>query len=142
MYERHCSSLSGPAHAIVTTTYGVKQNSILNNLEYFHVTSGLPPDIMHNFFEGVAVFEFKSMLSVFIQDLKLFTLTTLNRRIQHFPFGFPDAKINLFHYPFTYCQLLLMMLLNKVVRVFFFHLPFLKVTFSLFHLFLVHKPGV
>ena len=92
MYERHCSSLSGPAHAIVTTTYGVKQNSILNNLEYFHVTSGLPPDIMHNIFEGVAVFEFKSMLSVFIQDLKLFTLTTLNRRIQHFPFGFPDAK--------------------------------------------------
>ena len=92
MHERHCSSLNGPAHAIVSTTYGVKQNSVLNNLEYFHVTSGLPPDIMHNIFEGVAVFEFKSMLSVFIQDLKLFTLNTLNRRIQYFPFGFPDAK--------------------------------------------------
>ena len=92
VYERHCSSLNGPAHASVATTYGVKENSVQNKLEYFHVTSGLPPDIMHNIFEGVAVFEFKSMLSVFVQDLKLFSLTTLNRRIQYFPFGFPDTK--------------------------------------------------
>jgi len=35
--------------------YGVTRDSILNTLNFFHVTSGLPPDIMHDIFEGVAV---------------------------------------------------------------------------------------
>lgn len=92
MHERHCSSLGGPAHSMVATTYGVNKNSILNKLKYFHVTSGLPPDIMHDILEGIVVVEIKCMLSVFIQDLKLFTLERLNNRIKNFPYGFPDSK--------------------------------------------------
>lgn len=73
------------------TTYGVNCNSILNKLRYYHVTTGLPPDIMHDVLEGVAVMELRCMLKVMIQELQLFSLTTLNIRIKQFPYGIPDA---------------------------------------------------
>ena len=85
-------NLKGSARECVATTYGVTRDSILNELGYFHVTSGLPPDVMHDVFEGVAVVELKCMLVVFIQEQKMFNLSTLNSRIKSFPFGFPDAK--------------------------------------------------
>ena len=91
MHERLCGSLGGPAHKEVATTYGVNRNSILNDLSYFHVTSGLPPDLMHDIFEGVAVIEIKCMLSVFVQVKNYFSLTTVNNRIQSFPYGYPDS---------------------------------------------------
>lgn len=91
IHERHCEGISGPAGNFVTTTYGVNRDSILNKLNYFHVTSGLPPDIMHDIFEGVAVVEIKCMLSEFIQQKNYFNLTTLNNRIKHFPYGYPDS---------------------------------------------------
>ena len=47
---------------------------------------------MHDVFEGVAVVDPKCMLVVFIQEQKIFNLSTLNSRIKSFPFGFPDAK--------------------------------------------------
>ena len=81
VHERHCSSLNGSAHASVTTTYGVTHNSVLNDLEH----SMSHQDLLQI---SCTTFEFQSMLSVFIQDLKLFPLATFNRRIQYFP----DAK--------------------------------------------------
>lgn len=35
--------------------YGIKERSCLNDLEYFHVINGLPPDLAHDMFEGIAV---------------------------------------------------------------------------------------
>ena len=32
---------------------GVKGNSCLNNLNFYHVTTGQPPDIMHDMLEGI-----------------------------------------------------------------------------------------
>ena len=92
MHERHCGSLGGPAHNIVATTYGVHRNAVLNDLHYFHVTSGLPPDLMHDIFEGVAVVEIKCMLSVFIHQKNYFSSSTLNGRIKSFPYGYPDSS--------------------------------------------------
>ena len=49
-HKRHCASLHGPLHEHVATTYGLTRDSILNSLRYFHVTSGLPPDVMHDMY--------------------------------------------------------------------------------------------
>ena len=51
-HKRHCQSLNGPLHEHVATTYGLTRDSILNSLRFFHVTSGLPPDVMHDVLEG------------------------------------------------------------------------------------------
>ena len=72
VYERHCSSLNGPAHDTITTTYEINRDSVLNKLQYFHVTFGLPPDVMHDIFEGAAV------VSVFVQEKNVFTSSTMN----------------------------------------------------------------
>ena len=61
-------------------------------LRYYHITTGLPPDIMHDVLEGVAVVELRWMLKALIQDLRKFTLTTLNNRIKQFPYGVLDAS--------------------------------------------------
>ncbi len=51
VYTSHCEGLGGPRDHIATT-YGVVSNSILNECRYFHITSGLIPDIMHDILEG------------------------------------------------------------------------------------------
>ena len=53
IYLAHCAELDGPLHDHIATTYGVAGNSILNDLDFFHVTTGLVPDIMHNILEGM-----------------------------------------------------------------------------------------
>ena len=35
--------------------YGIKERSCLNDLEYLLVINGLPPDLAHDMFEGIAV---------------------------------------------------------------------------------------
>ena len=91
MHEKHSSNLRGCVHETVATTYGVSRDSSLNELCFFHVTDGLPPD-KHNIFEGVAVVKLNCMLSVLIQELKLFSFTTLNSWIKCFSYRYPDAK--------------------------------------------------
>ena len=65
---------------------------------------------MHDVFEGVAVVELKCMLVVFIQEQKMFNLSTLNSRIKSFPFGFPDAKGKPLPFLLLFNLLLLLML--------------------------------
>ena len=38
----------------MSSVYGIKQRSCFNSLKYYHVVDGLPPDIAHDIFEGVA----------------------------------------------------------------------------------------
>ncbi|KAF0029348.1 hypothetical protein F2P81_018453 [Scophthalmus maximus] len=80
---------------------GVKGNSCLNSLQYFHVTENTCVDIMHDVLEGVAPLEVKLLLRHFIYEEKLFTLEQLNDRIAGFDYGYmndknkPSAIINL-----------------------------------------------
>lgn len=80
---------------------GVKGNSCLNSLQYFHVTENTCVDIMHDVLEGVAPLEVKLLLRHFIYEEKLFTLEQLNQRIAGFDYGYmneknkPSAIINL-----------------------------------------------
>ena len=59
---------------------------------FFFFLAGLPPDIMHDVLEGVAVVELRCMLEVFVREKKLLTLKDVNRRIKLFTYGYTDSK--------------------------------------------------
>ena len=101
VHQWHCSAVSGPGTEIFSTTYGVNSDSILNSLSYYHVTSGLPPDVMHDLLEGVAVVELKCMLMKLSRNYNL-SLALLNDRIDHFPYGFSDIKNKPLKLPLSY----------------------------------------
>lgn len=71
---------------------GVKGSCALSALSYFHPVTGFPPDILHDFFEGVVPVE----LCLCLQDLirkGFITFEGLNKRIKSFPYKFSD-KLN------------------------------------------------
>lgn len=51
VHESHCSKVDGPAKDRLAKTYGVNMRSIMNELQYFHTTSGMwgitPVIVMH-----------------------------------------------------------------------------------------------
>ena len=90
-HVRQCQNLGGPLHDHVATTYGIHHNSILNSSRFYHVTEGLPPDIMHDILEGVLQYEVKELLKYLIKE-KCFNLDTLNTRIELFPYVQPEKN--------------------------------------------------
>lgn len=59
------------------------------SLQYFHTTTGFPPDVLHDLLEGIVPVE----LSLCIQEmirLKYFTLEYLNRKIVSFHYQHSD----------------------------------------------------
>lgn len=71
---------------------GVKGDSCLNSLKYFHITENVRVDVMHDILEGVAPLEIKLMLHHFIYVEKLFTLEQLNDKITSFDYGYNNGK--------------------------------------------------
>ena len=106
MHQNQCASLNDPGHDHFSTTYGVNFNSILNESQYFHVTQGMVPDVMHDVLEGIAPYEVKEMLKVILYFVinvvnlvlqvfvgsSLFKLDNLNASISNFPY--PDVDSN------------------------------------------------
>jgi hypothetical protein len=90
-HETHCSSLGGPLHDHIATTYGVARDAVLNELQYFHVTNGLAPDVMHDLLEGVLPLCMKHLLKQFMETGVL-RIQELNRRIDSFQFGPMDTS--------------------------------------------------
>ena len=78
IHEKQLEKLKTPAADVYKTSFGISRNSILNELEEFHVTSRLPPDMMHDIFEGVAVVKLHCLLSALRKDHKLFSLAQHN----------------------------------------------------------------
>lgn len=68
---------------------GLKKDSQLNNLSFYHVTDNVAGDIMHDLLEGVCGFEIKLVLNVLIEQ-KHVTLDQINYRITSFDYGFSD----------------------------------------------------
>ena len=52
----------------MATTYGIHHDSILNTSRFFHVTEGLPQDIMHDVLEGTLEYEIKELLKYLIDE--------------------------------------------------------------------------
>lgn len=62
----------------------------MNQSQFFHVTEGLAPDIMHDILEGVLQYETKELLKYMVQERKFITLSFLNDRIETFSYGYCD----------------------------------------------------
>ncbi|XP_066933831.1 uncharacterized protein [Clytia hemisphaerica] len=73
------------------SSYGIKIKSCLNDLNYFHVIDGLPPDLAHDCFEGFAVDLVTNIIINFVKK-GLFTLEVFNDRIETFPYAIIDRQ--------------------------------------------------
>ncbi|XP_038062995.1 uncharacterized protein LOC119733674, partial [Patiria miniata] len=73
----------------LATAYGVKTDCVLNELEYFHVTRGLPSDIAHDLFEGLVPEVLQNLVLYFVSE-DYFSLDHFNTRIESFSYGKTD----------------------------------------------------
>ena len=73
--------------------HGINSNSVLNDLKYFHVSSGaLVPDIMHDMLEGALQYEAKLIMQEFIYNDHYVSLADINSVIENFDFGHSEGK--------------------------------------------------
>ena len=75
----------------LSSVYGIKSNSILNQLQYFHVCWSSPSDIAHDLYEGVCL----DLLKVVIEHClvqKYFSLEFLNNSIKNFSYRGRDKS--------------------------------------------------
>ena len=93
-HERQCSELHGASHSETSKLHGVSHNSILNELEYFHVCSGaLLPDVVHDILEGALQYKVKLMLREMVYEEQFFTVDNLNSHIENLELGHMEVKI-------------------------------------------------
>ena len=71
--------------------YGIKENSVLNDLNYFHAADGLPPDLAHDLFEGFALDIVSNVIVSFIRE-GMFDLDGLNKVILNFAYRESDKS--------------------------------------------------
>lgn len=65
---------------------GIKHDSPLNKLDYFHVCNpGLPPCIAHDLFEGIVSYDLMYCIKYFVTE-GWFTYQFLNHRLQKIKF--------------------------------------------------------
>lgn len=92
-HEEQCKLLNIEGlYAHTSRLYGIKENSILNKLEYFHVIGGLPPDIMHDLLEGIFPYMIVRLLNNIILVEKSVTLKELNFKIKNFNYGANEIR--------------------------------------------------
>ena len=84
MHAEQCDCLQGPLGAHHSTNSGINRRSILEDIPGFSVVSGLPHDIMHDLFEGVASIELKLLLHCVTECY--FSINFLNDRMRRFDF--------------------------------------------------------
>lgn len=74
---------------------GVKFVSCLNELKYFNVIWGLPPDPMHDILEGAVRQHFKQLMS-YLEKSKLYSVAELNDDLKNFNYGRLDGENKVF----------------------------------------------
>ncbi|GFQ94321.1 uncharacterized protein LOC106175700 [Trichonephila clavata] len=77
---------------ITTAMCGVKSDCPFNELGYWHVTSNLVVDVMHDLLEGWCATETYLILHQYIFKDKFLTLSVLNDRISNFNYGKCDSR--------------------------------------------------
>lgn len=70
---------------------GIKENSVFNLLNNFHVIENKCVDIMHDLLEGICHYDLLLILKIFVIEKKMFTIELLNKRIELHDFG-PGIK--------------------------------------------------
>ena len=86
---RDRNSYEADLHTANPSQTGLKRDSVLNNLSFYHVSDNVAGDIMHDVLEGVGPYEVKLVLNSLIEQKHL-TLEKLNHRITSFDYGFCD----------------------------------------------------
>lgn len=66
---------------------GIYQESILNSIKTFHVTTNYCVDVMHDLFEGVCHYNMCHIIKYYTETTKLFSLDCLNNRKVTFNYG-------------------------------------------------------
>ena len=86
------AALSSPAtRPHIESTFGLCQDSVFHESQYFHITEGLVPDIMHDVLEGCLPYVMKEMMKLYT-DKKLISLNDMNELIISFPYGSTDVN--------------------------------------------------
>ena len=88
MFDMHCQSLK--ENLQLKSLYGLKRNSALNSLQYFHVCHNYSFDIMHDLLEGVAQYEIKLLFEYLTHHF--ISQQNLLSRIYGFDYGFLERK--------------------------------------------------
>lgn len=88
-YDEHVKLIEADEN--LKTTYGVRKNSPFNQLQYFHVSEGLPPDIAHDLFEGVCPIIMGKVLTKFVCN-KIISVEKINDVICNFPYKLSDKS--------------------------------------------------
>lgn len=75
----------------LSSVYGIKADSPLNDLEFYHVTKGLPSDLAHDLFEGVVCYVLSNTIESLVRA-DLFSLDELNTSILNFKWDATDVS--------------------------------------------------
>lgn len=90
LHERYLQQISeGQASP---QDFGIQENSILNDLNFFNSTENFSYDVMHDIFEGVCPMDIKFVLRHFVIEVKILTVDSINERINNFRYGPLEAK--------------------------------------------------
>lgn len=101
--EQHGVHLSG-ARAKGEHCFGVKNACPLaENLSFFKVTSGFPPDVAHDLLEGIVPVELAGCIEILLKK-KYFTFDSLNKLIREFPFKWGDKTNRPHVLPLTFVR--------------------------------------
>lgn len=88
LFEMHCAELqSDPQRSSV---FGLKKNSALNSLQFFHVCDNFALDIMHDILEGVAQFEIKLLFEYLTENV--LSRPDVLSRCYAFDYGYLERK--------------------------------------------------
>lgn len=68
VFERHCNDLDSNPEKL--SVCGLKKNSSLNSLQFYHVSCNFSFDIMHDILEGVAQYERKLLMEYLSENVK------------------------------------------------------------------------
>ena len=71
------------------SVYGVKEPPALNELQHFHTVNGLPPDISHDFFEGIVPEVTFKVLSKLVEE-NILTFIDINHCFEFYPYSTVD----------------------------------------------------
>ncbi|CAI5668325.1 unnamed protein product [Oreochromis niloticus] len=88
LFEMHCNELQSEPQKL--SVFGLKHNSTLNNLQFFHVCHNFSLDIMHDILEGVAQYEIKLLMEYLSENV--LSKNDLLSRVYAFDYGYLERK--------------------------------------------------
>lgn len=85
--EQHYKNLEDSGDS---SCYGIKRNSILNELKYFHVADNVAVDVMHTILEGVVQYELNLLFDYMAKNF--ISHENILLRIYSYSYGYLDCK--------------------------------------------------